>query len=82
MENSGEILRQFYAAVQKKDIVAARKYLSDDLVFVGLFETYPSPRQDRGDDLHQSREPGCRTDVRKAELQRKTAPPAAGPSRD
>jgi uncharacterized protein YndB with AHSA1/START domain len=42
MENSGEILRQFYVAVQEKDLVAARKYLSDDLVFVGVFETYPN----------------------------------------
>lgn len=40
MPNAGEILKKFYAAVAKKDIAAARAYLNDDLVFVGLFETY------------------------------------------
>ncbi len=40
MSNSGEILRKFYAAVSKKDIATARSYLDDDLLFVGLFETY------------------------------------------
>ncbi len=43
--NSGEVLAAFYAAVKKKDIAAARRYLSDDLVFVGLFETYHGPDQ-------------------------------------
>ncbi len=42
MSNAGDILRKFYAAVQKKDIAAARGYLNDDLVFLGLFETYRS----------------------------------------
>jgi ketosteroid isomerase-like protein len=42
MTNAGEILKKFYAAVAKKDIAAARSYLNDDLVFVGLFETYPN----------------------------------------
>ena len=42
MSNAGDILRKFYSAVQKKDIAAARGYLDDDLVFVGLFETYPN----------------------------------------
>jgi ketosteroid isomerase-like protein len=42
MPNAGEILKKFYAAVAKKDIAAARAYLNDDLVFVGLFETYPN----------------------------------------
>ena len=40
MSNSGDILKRFYAAVVKKDIAAARSYLNDDLLFVGLFETY------------------------------------------
>jgi ketosteroid isomerase-like protein len=40
MPNAGEILKKFYAAVAKKDIAAARVYLSDDLMFLGLFETY------------------------------------------
>jgi ketosteroid isomerase-like protein len=42
MQNAGEILRKFYAAVIKKDIAEARRYLNKDLVFVGLFETYPN----------------------------------------
>ncbi len=42
MPNAGEVLKQFYAAVIKKDLAEARKYLHDDLVFVGLFETYPN----------------------------------------
>ena len=42
MRNTGEVLRKFYAAVTKKDIAEARKYLDNDLVFVGLFETYPN----------------------------------------
>ena len=40
MQNSGEIIKGFYAAVVKKDITAVRSYLSDDLLFLGLFETY------------------------------------------
>jgi len=40
MPNAGEVLKKFYAAVIKKDIVAARSYLNDDLLFLGLFETY------------------------------------------
>src|SRR5512135_907639 len=40
MPNAGEILKKFYAAVAKKDIAAARSYLNDDLLFLGLFETY------------------------------------------
>jgi quinol monooxygenase YgiN len=38
----GEILRKFYDAVVKRDLPAARTYLADDLVFVGLFQTYRS----------------------------------------
>ena len=41
MSEAGDIVRSFYAAVSKKDVPAARRYLADDLVFVGLFETYP-----------------------------------------
>jgi hypothetical protein len=43
MERSGEVVNSFYRAVAQRDFVAARKYLSDDLVFDGLFETYPNP---------------------------------------
>jgi hypothetical protein len=42
MAISGELLRRFYAAVVRRDFVTARSYLKDDLVFVGLFETYPN----------------------------------------
>lgn len=39
---SRQTLAAFYEAVRRKDIPAARKFLADDLVFVGLFETYPN----------------------------------------
>jgi hypothetical protein len=42
MTDSGDVLRKFYAAAQKRDMAAARGYLHDGLVFVGLFETYPN----------------------------------------
>ena len=40
MEDVGDILKRFYDAVVKRDFMAVRGYLSDDLMFVGLFETY------------------------------------------
>ena len=40
MPYAGEIIKKFYAAVVKKDIAAARSYLNEDLLFLGLFETY------------------------------------------
>jgi hypothetical protein len=39
---SAEVLKNFYAAVIQRDLATARRYLADDLVFVGLFETYPN----------------------------------------
>lgn len=42
MENAGSILRQYYDAVLQRDMKKARGYLADDMVFVGLFETYPN----------------------------------------
>ena len=42
MERAGDVLRSFYRAVVRRDFAEARTYLKDDLVFVGLFETYPS----------------------------------------
>jgi hypothetical protein len=42
MENAGTILRHFYDAVLARDMRRARTYLDDGMVFVGLFETYPS----------------------------------------
>ena len=40
MESTGDILKKFYDAVMKRDLATARRYLADDLLFVGLFETY------------------------------------------
>jgi hypothetical protein len=40
MPNTGEIIKKFYDAVIKRDIPVARTYLKDDLLFLGLFETY------------------------------------------
>ncbi len=42
MTNAGDILRNFYSAVVKRDLASARRYLKDDLLFIGLFETYRS----------------------------------------
>jgi ketosteroid isomerase-like protein len=42
MSDAGTVLRQFYTAVQRRDMQAARALLADDMVFVGLFETYPN----------------------------------------
>ncbi len=38
----GETLKRFYDAVVNRDLNTARSYLAEDLVFVGLFETYRS----------------------------------------
>ena len=43
MTDTGTILKDFYTTVIKRDLAAARNYLAEDLVFVGLFETYRSP---------------------------------------
>lgn len=43
MPSAGDVLKGFYAAVVKRDLAAARGFLRDDLVFVGLFETYHGP---------------------------------------
>ena len=42
MSESGKILQSFYEAVINRDMKQARNFLSDNLVFVGLFETYPN----------------------------------------
>ena len=42
MENTGDILKRFYDAVVKRDLMTARRYLNDDLLFIGLFKTYRS----------------------------------------
>jgi ketosteroid isomerase-like protein len=38
--SSEAVVREFYEAVSRKDIAAARRYLGKDLKFYGLFETY------------------------------------------
>jgi hypothetical protein len=48
MSNTGEILTKFYDALIKRDLATARTFLSDDLVFVGLFETYPNAEDNYG----------------------------------
>jgi ketosteroid isomerase-like protein len=40
---AGQVVKEFYAAVQKRDLTQARTCLGDDLEFVGLFETYRGP---------------------------------------
>jgi hypothetical protein len=45
MANTGDILKKFYDAVQKRNMTEARQYLRDDLLFIGLFETYRSADQ-------------------------------------
>src|SRR5579872_1800185 len=42
MEDAGSVLRGYYDAVRQRDMRKARGYLADDMVFVGLFETYPN----------------------------------------
>jgi len=42
MATAGEIVKHFYDAAVARDLAKARTYLADDLVFVGLFETYRS----------------------------------------
>ena len=42
MSTAAAILSGFYDAVQRRDMEAARAFLADDMVFVGLFETYPN----------------------------------------
>ena len=43
MLGAGDVVRKFYEAAQKRDFATARSYLGDDLLFVGLFETYHGP---------------------------------------
>lgn len=45
MPKAGDVLKNFYRAVINRDFAKARGYLKDDLVFVGLFETYRSADQ-------------------------------------
>ena len=45
MKNAGEVAKGFYEAVVKRDLATARTFLAEDLVFVGLFETYRGPAE-------------------------------------
>ena len=38
MENTEDILKGFYDAVVTRDFITARRYLADDLLFIGLFD--------------------------------------------
>lgn len=40
MATVGDIVKNFYDAAIARDLAKARIFLADDLVFVGLFETY------------------------------------------
>jgi hypothetical protein len=40
MAAAGNIVKKFYEAAVARDLATARTHLADDLVFVGLFETY------------------------------------------
>lgn len=42
MQSAGATLQSFYAAVERKDLATAQQYLHPNLVFHGLFETYPN----------------------------------------
>jgi ketosteroid isomerase-like protein len=42
MSNARTVLERFYDAIQRRDMKAARAFLADDMIFVGLFETYPN----------------------------------------
>src|SRR5262249_48669052 len=42
---SGQLLRKFYDAVVRRDFAAAETYVSDNLEFEGVFETYRSAKQ-------------------------------------
>ncbi len=45
MSSAGNVVKKFYEAVQGRDLAAARTHLSDDLLFIGLFETYHGPNE-------------------------------------
>jgi ketosteroid isomerase-like protein len=45
MPDAGDVVKRFYDAVRANDFTTARTFLGDDLVFVGLFETYRGPAE-------------------------------------
>jgi predicted ester cyclase len=45
MTGSGSTLQSFYEAVAARNLASAGRYLADDLVFSGLFETYRGPNE-------------------------------------
>ena len=42
MEPAATILKNFYAAIVNRDFAKARSYLADDMVYQGIFKTFPS----------------------------------------
>jgi hypothetical protein len=72
LPSAGDILKEFYVHVIDRDLAGARKYLKDDLVFVGVFETY------RGADAYMTSLSGLlqitvRLDVKKIMAERNDA---------
>lgn len=45
MPDAGDVVKRFYDAVRANDLTRARTFLGEDLIFVGLFETYRGPAQ-------------------------------------
>ncbi|HKB62598.1 MAG TPA: nuclear transport factor 2 family protein [Burkholderiales bacterium] len=66
--NARETLEKFYAAVVKRDFAAARRRLTDDLLFIGLFKTYRNA-DDYVADLTQLMQMTVRLDVKKIVVQ-------------
>ena len=42
METSGTILKEFYSAIVSRDMATARSYLADDMVYEGIFKSFPN----------------------------------------
>jgi ketosteroid isomerase-like protein len=41
LSDARSVVAAFYDAVQQGDMMSARRFLADDMTFIGLFETYP-----------------------------------------
>lgn len=42
MQTAAIVLKEFYAAIVNRDLVKARTYLADEMVYHGIFKTLPS----------------------------------------
>ena len=40
VRNAGNVVKEFYAAFERKDVAAARRLLDDKLYFKGPFDTF------------------------------------------